>query len=78
MKCPNNPDECTIEFVEEVWDNGDPSTPYYSTGFVWVYNDVDSEHVSPCTGLSQEQIEQLEQERSSEPPDYEPIILDYD
>ena len=69
MSCPNN-DECMIEFVEESWDNGDPSTPYFSSGVMYVYSEEDSEHIFPCTGLTQTQIDELEKTRNEEGPDY--------
>lgn len=69
MHCPHNK-ECTIEFVVEPWDNGDPNTPYFESGYMYIYDEASSEHIHPCTGLLPTEIEQLEKERNEEGPDY--------
>ena len=64
MKCPNN-DECEIGFTSIDWDNGDPSTPYFESGFSFVYDESNSFHVPGCT-LTEKQIEELETEYNND------------
>lgn len=68
MKCPNH-EECEINFVGEEYDNGDPSTPYFESYYVYVYDELTSLHHPDCPPLTDKQIEDLEYHRNLEPSD---------
>lgn len=65
MKCPNNVD-CEIRFTTETGDNGDPSTPYFSSWTIFVYDPENSHHVEECPPLTNEQINQMEDQATYE------------
>lgn len=75
MRCPNNED-CKIEFFSVEGDNGDSSTPYFSSWTWYEYDHENSYHIKGCTPLTDKQIETLEEEYNKYPTAYEPIIFD--
>jgi hypothetical protein len=71
MNCPTGND-CDIKFVSETMDRGDGV--YFESYIVFFYDDTDSVHAPECPGLTDEQIEQMEDEYNASAPDYEPFL----